>query len=161
MGGDIFRAKANFYKNILVDNSFVEGLWQNSYEVINQANLVVDNITVINQTNESNRVEGEAKFLRALAYFDLVRHFGGVPLRTEGIVDYSSDLNIQRSSEEEIYNQIISDLNDSYNLLPQSNDFFADKYAAKALLARVYLQRSEYSNALDAAHDVIVNSGHS
>ena len=37
---------------------------------------------------------------------------------------------------------------------------FADKYAAKALLARVYLQRSKYSNALDAAHDVIVNSGH-
>ena len=103
--------------------------------MINQANLVIDNITVINQNSESNRVEGEAKFLRALAYFDLVRHFGGVPLRTEGIVDYSSDLNIQRSSEEEIYNQIISDLNDSYNLLPQSNDFFADKYAAKALLA--------------------------
>ena len=40
-----------------------------------------------------------------------MRHFGGVPLRIEGIVDYSSDLNIQRSSEEEIYNQIISDLN--------------------------------------------------
>ena len=158
--GTFLEPRQIFTKNILVDNSFVEGLWQNSYEVINQANLVIDNITVINQTNESNRVEGEAKFLRALAYFDLVRHFGGVPLRTEGIVDYSSDLNIQRSSEEEIYNQIISDLNDSYNLLPQSNDFFADKYAAKALLARVYLQRSEYSNALDAAHDVIVNSGH-
>ena len=76
---------------------------------------------MINQTNESNRVS-EAKFLRALAYFDLVRHFGGVPLRTEGIVDYSSDQHTKKS-EEEIYNQIISDLNESYNLLPQSNDF--------------------------------------
>jgi hypothetical protein len=163
-----------FTKSILVDNGFVDGHWGNSYAVINQVNLVIDNIAIVtSSTDERNRIEGEAKFLRALTYFDLIRLFAdpyqagggntqlGVPLRTEGIVDFGVDLSIARSSVEEVYTQIISDLNDAVSLLPATNGFFADQYAARALQARVYFQQGNYAAARDAANDVLMNSGHS
>ncbi len=163
-----------FTKSILVDNGFVSGHWNNSYEVINQVNLVIDNIgKVTSSTEERNRIEGEAKFLRALTYFDLVRLFGpnyqtgggntqdGVPLHLNGIIDYSGNLDIARSSVEEVYTQILSDLSDAAMKLPGSNGFFADQYAAKALQARVYFQQGNYTGARDAANDVLMNSGHS
>lgn len=163
-----------FNKTILLDNGFVENHWNNSYEVINQANLVIDNLDVIeSSTDEKNRIEGEAKFLRALTYFDLVKLYGlpyeastnnaqlGVPLMLTGITDYSVDLDIGRSSVEEIYTQIIKDLTDAETLLPSSNSYFADQYAAKALLARVYFQQGDYGSARDAADEVLEKSGHS
>lgn len=161
-------------KQILIDNGFVEDHWNNSYEVINQANLVIDNLDVVESGQDTrDRLEGEAKFLRALTYFDLVRLYSqpyesgaqntqpGVPLRTEGLVDYSVDLNILRSSVEDIYSQVINDLTDAQNLLPADNGFFADQYAAIALLARVYFQQGNYAQARDLANDVLSNSGHS
>lgn len=153
-------------KNVLATNSFVSGFWDNSYESINQLNLVLDNLNVFSsdEAEARQRIEGEAKFLRGLAYFDLVRMFGsgtdGVPLRLTGISDYSQDLSIERSDVSSIYAQVIADLNSAYDLLPESNDVFADKYSAKALLARVYLQLGDMTAARDAADDVIANSGH-
>lgn len=158
-------------KSILVDNAFVQGVWGTSYEVINQANLVIDNLEVVT-SGAANRAEGEAKFLRALMYFELVRHFGapylagvsntqlGVPLRLNGIIDYGVDLSIARNTVEEVYTQIIADLNDAFSKLPVTNDVYADKYAAEALLAKVYFQQGNYPAARDAANDVIANSGH-
>lgn len=158
-------------KGVLVNNGFVEAVWGNSYEVINQANLVIDNLSIIT-SGAADNAEGEAKFLRALMYFDLVRHFGkpyeagvsntqlGVPLHLNGIIDYGIDLNIARNTVEEVYSQIIADLNDAFSKLPESNDIFADKYAAEALLAKVYFQQGNYAAARDAANDVITNSGH-
>ena len=161
-------------KSILVDNVFVSNHWANAYESINQANLILDNIAVVtsNEANK-NRVEGEAKFLRALNYFDLVRFWGvpyqagmnndqpGVPLRLMGRIDFSEDLSAPRASVENVYEQILKDLEDSYTLLEKSNGIFADRYAAQALRARVYLQQGNYAAARDAANDVIENSGHS
>lgn len=106
-------------------------------------------------------------------YFELVRHFGktyqiggnntqlAVPLRLAGITDYAADLSLARSRIEEVYSQIISDLNDAYAKLPAENDIFTDKYAAKALLAKVYFQQGNYVGARDVANDVLVNNGHS
>lgn len=171
--GTFIDPRQAFEKNILIDNIWVQGIWVNSYETINQANLVIDNLeTVTSSVDEKNRIEGEAKFLRALNYFDLVSNFAlpyeygqantqlGVPLRLKGIIDYSQNLNIARSTVDEIYAQIIADTNDAYALLPDSNSFYADKYAAQALLARVYLQQGNFTAARDAANDVIENSGH-
>lgn len=163
-----------FQKNIFVDNGFVDDIWSNAYETINQANLVIDNLEIVTSSpEEKDRIEGEAKFLRALNYLDLVRNFGspyiagqvnaqlGVPLRLVGIVDYSQDLAMARSTVEEVYTQVIEDATDAYNLLPGTNSFYADKYAAQALLARTYFQQGDYEAARDAANDVIENSGHS
>ena len=91
----------------------------------------------------------------------MVKFFGGVPLRTAGVTNYGADLDIARSTSDEIYAQVISDLTDAYAKLPTSNGEFADRYAAQALLARVYLQQGNYASALAAANDVLQNSGHS
>lgn len=160
-------------KTIFVENGFVEDHWNNSYEVINQTNLVIDNVGIVESSaEERNRIEGEAKFLRALTYFDLVKLYGlpyeagqtnsqpAVPLRVEGITDYSADLNIERSSVEAIYAQVITDLTDASELLPPDNGFLADQYAAKGLLARVYFQQGNYVDAREVANDVLQNSGH-
>ena len=70
-------------------------------------------------------------------------------------------MDIARSSADDIYAQVISDLTDAYAKLPVSNGEFADRYAAQALLARVYLQQGNFASALAAANDVLQNSGHS
>lgn len=164
--GGTFLAPAEIKnRSILPDNGFVTGFWNNAYESINQANLVLDNLDIVtSDADKKNRIEGEARFLRALNYFDLVQHFSsgtnGVPLRTSGISDYAVDLSLNRSDVNSVYDLIISDLTTAYGLLPADNGFFADKYAAQALLARVYLYQGEFGNARDAAHDVIENSGH-
>lgn len=170
--GTFSQPREVFRKEIFVDNTFISDLWLNQYEVINQVNLVIDNIGLVDEDSQDN-IEGQARFLRALTYFDLVRSFGapyeagqqndqlGVPLSLVGVTDYSVNLEIPRNSVEEVYNQIIDDLTTAYELLPPSNDIFADKYSAQGLLARVYLQQGNYDAARDAANDVIQNSGHS
>lgn len=150
-------------KSMLADNGFITGYWNNAYATINQANLVLDNLDVVtSSTDERARIEGEARFLRALTYFDLNRHFAsgttGVPLRTTGISDYSVDLSASRNSTDEVYALVVSDLTTAASLLPEDNGVFASQYAAEALLARVYLQQGNYAAARDAANGVIMNS---
>lgn len=152
-------------KSILPDNGFVSGFWNNSYEVINQANIVIDNIDIVtSDPDKRDRIEGEARFLRALNYFELVRFFSsgneGVPLRLTGILDYSGDLSIARAATSSVYDAILADLEAAIRLLPETNGFFADQFAAQALLARVQLYLKNYSAARDAANAVIENSGH-
>lgn len=162
--GTFIEPRQVFNKEMLADNTFVTLFWNNHYATINQANLVIDNLAIVTSSDDKrNRIEGEAKFLRALSYFDLVRHFAsddiGVPLRTSGISDYAVDLSIVRASTNEVYALVLSDLNDAITLLPETNEFFADRFSAEALLARVQLQLGNYSAALQAADNVIQNSG--
>lgn len=166
--GGTFQDPREFYqKNIFIDNAFVANFWINGYEVINQANIVLDNANIIEDEDAMNTAMGEAYFLRALTYFDLNRLFSspdgslGVPLTLEGVTDYSQDLEIPRASSPEVYEQVISDLTMAIDLLPETNGIFADKYSAEALLARVQLQVGDYPAALAAADDVIEFSGHS
>lgn len=164
-GGTFLAPSEIINRSILPDNGFVRDFWNNAYETINQANLVIDNIEVVSSdADKKARIEGEARFLRALNYFDLVQHFSsgtmGVPLRTTGISDYAVDLSISREATSGVYDFLISDLQSAMTLLPDDNSFFADKFAAEALLARVYLYQGNYTGARDAANDVIENSGH-
>lgn len=158
-------------KEITVTNERVNILWFNYYRVINMANLIIDNAHFITSSQEKqDKVIGEAKFLRAFSYFELIKLFAspyvpntsntqlGVPLRLTGITDYSLDHSLERSSVEVIYNQIESDLNDANLTLPETNDFFADKYSASSLLARVYLQKGNYQEALNLANQVLEQS---
>ncbi|MEO2063134.1 MAG: RagB/SusD family nutrient uptake outer membrane protein [Christiangramia sp.] len=164
-GGTFQPPRQVFNKSIFVDNAFVANLWLNAYDAINQANLVLDYADLVEEADR-DRVMGEAYFLRALNYFDLNRLYSspdgslGVPLSLNGIVDYSQDLQLPRATSAEVYQQVVADLENAINLLPESNDIFADKYSAEALLARVQLQIGNYDEALAAADDVIENSGH-
>jgi hypothetical protein len=100
-------------------------------------------------------------------YFDLVRFFAeqykfgtantqfGVPLILTPTAGINSGSFVGRNTVDEVYNQVISDLTDAAAKLPEDNDVYASSGAANALLARVYLQKGDYSNARDAANAVI------
>jgi starch-binding outer membrane protein, SusD/RagB family len=135
-------------------NGVLMQVWRGWYRLIHQANQVIENAPKASEkvTEELKmRVEGEAKFLRALAYFDLVTVWGGVPLMKTYATDIGQDL--PRSSEEEVYSLIISDLETAIANLPlksaydASNIGRANKEAAQNLLARVHMQRGDYDLA--------------
>jgi hypothetical protein len=159
-----------FNKAMTSTNGQVGAMYATAYNVTGDVNTVLANLNKFTVAADKNRVEGEAKFLRALSLFDLVRLFGkpyeagaansqlGVTIVT---VPPSIDIKLPRNTVAECYTQILADLNDAYAKLPATNGVYADKYTAKAILARVYLQMQDYANARDAAHDVIANSGHS
>lgn len=161
-----------YIKTMQSDNVIIEGTYARCYEMINAANTVIENVDKVKDPTKQATMIGEASFLRSLAYFDLVRFFAkpyvsgqansqlGVVIRPNAIYNFNVDLSKERSTVDEVYKVIIDGLNLAYTNLPEENSFYADKYAAKALLARVYLQQGNYAQARDAANDVIENSGH-
>jgi len=131
-------------------------VWNYYYLSIRNANIVIANISkgnAISQGDVDNYV-AEVKFLRAFTYFQLVRYWGGVPIRTEANL---TDIQVKRNSTDEVYNLIISDLQEAENKLPDQQLVSGrpSKWAAKTLLADVYLQLSKYSEARDKAKEVI------
>lgn len=160
-------------KEITTGNGFVADYWITSYAVSNQVNLILENLEKFEEEEEAARVQGEAKFLRAAVYFDLLRFFAlpykaeggnsqmGVPIVTMGVSDASQIVFPPRNTVEEGYDFVIQDLKDAIANLPESNpiaSFYANKFAAKALLARVYFQQGNYQRALEASNFVIENS---
>jgi len=136
------------------ENSSINTIWRIHYKTITLANNAIERIPAI-QMNETlrNRLVNEAKFLRALSYFNLVRIFGKVPL----LVTEETPLNPEVSDVEAVYAQIISDLQ-AAEALPLDGDIQegrATTGAAKALLAKVYLTRKDWTNASAKALDVI------
>ncbi|MGM0587812.1 MAG: RagB/SusD family nutrient uptake outer membrane protein [Bacteroidota bacterium] len=159
-----------FQKNMLVDNENARATWLDAYQAINVANNVLSALDVVDAA-EQDRVEGEAKFLRASIYFQLVRLYApdynedpsapGVPVLTEPTRGIDESSNVSRNTVQQVYDQVIADLTSAEGLLTGSNGVFATSYAAKAMLARVYLHMGEYADARDMAHDVITNGGFS
>ncbi len=155
-----------FTKQMNSDNADAEGTWLDAYQTINILNNVLSALDRVNDSDR-NTVEGEALFMRGLLYFELIRFYAlpyeagqvnsqtGVPLvltPTRGITD---DSYVARNTVDEVYNQILADLTRAASILPSSNSWRASSGAANAILARVYLQRGEYQNALNAANAVI------
>ncbi|MCG6189531.1 RagB/SusD family nutrient uptake outer membrane protein [Maribellus maritimus] len=135
------------------------GFWTQMYRTINYANVAIKNIPDITMdTDLKERYVGEARFLRALSYFELVRAFGGVPKITEPTVDDTNN-RLPRASVEEIYNLIFDDLEFCETVLPDTyegtNIGRATRGASKALMAKAYLQKGDFSNALSKSKEVI------
>ncbi|HWV67352.1 RagB/SusD family nutrient uptake outer membrane protein [Chitinophaga sp.] len=134
----------------------VSGLWNAFYLAIRNANLVTGNApngNAISKT-DADRFIAEAKFMRAFCYFQLVRNWGGVPLRTEENI---KQVDLKKSTAEEVYNFILSDLDAAETSLPEKPSSVGrpSKWAAKTLLADVYLQLGKYAEARDKADEVI------
>ncbi|WP_164914170.1 RagB/SusD family nutrient uptake outer membrane protein [Aquimarina sediminis] len=157
-----------FYnKTISTTNVFVEDFWLNGYKISNQANIVLDNLDIFDNLYQRNTVEGEAKFLRAVIYFDLVRFFAkhnndgvnreelGIPIVKTSFTQFEDISFPSRNTIQEVYDFIITDLEDAIILLPQTNGVFASSTAAKALLARIQLQIGNYEEARDLSNEVI------
>ena len=152
------------------NNASANTLYSWSYAIIGRVNLVLANLNKFTDAKEKSKVEGEAAFIRGLLYFELARYFGkayeagkansqpAVPLN---LLPPDRKTKLKRSTVEEVYAQAISDLKKAYAQLPDENGgVFADKYAAQAILARVYLQMGDYPAARAAANDIIANSKH-
>lgn len=133
--------------------------WRGQYQTINLANEVLDNIPGINMDgNLKARYVAEAKFIRAYAYFRLVRAFGDVPLRLT-VPKNASEYNIPRSPKATVYTAIETDLNDAASVLPQSyaaTDIGrATKGAALALHAKVAMYQKKWTDVLSLTNQVI------
>lgn len=154
--------------NILPTNVNMTNAYNGMYETIRVANDIIDGMAESKITNEAekNRITGEACFMRGLTYFNLVRMFGKVSLVTKPVTNYA-EAQVPRAEVSKVYEQIISDLEAAYGMLPLPADKLEGhphKYAAQALLAKVYLtmagndETSEYwQKAYDAALDVYQN----
>lgn len=149
-------------------NSVIEGSYRNIFAFIAAANATLDNVAEINDikwqgTNRKEQILAEAKFIRALAYFELVTQFGGVPVMTSQL--NGGNLNPSRNTVSEVYDQIIADLKDAESVLgatPYANqNGRATKGAAQALLAKVYAQKGDYTNCLITANKVITTGPYS
>jgi hypothetical protein len=142
-------------------NAVMTNVWQGAYIMINRANLILSKAPdVTDNTALRDRVVGEAKFLRAWAYFELVSMWGDVPLYTEPV---SSATGFKgKSPAADIYAVIISDVTDAAQKLPLSysgGDLGrATKGAANALLGKAQMQKGDYAAAKTALLQV-VNSG--
>ena len=155
-------------------NVEAERTWRRAYEAINQANLVIGALPVVTTASLKDQYEGEALFIRGAMYFELVRLYGAqfdpsgansgpaVPISLTPVDNLEgAGVQLPRSTVAQVYTQVIADLTAAYTKLPADNGNRASKYTAQALLARVYLQQSNYAAARAAADDVIQNSGKS
>lgn len=130
-------------------NQKINSFWQNTYNGVFRANLILSQIDVPTDypAGKKEQLSGEAKFLRAYFYFDLVRIFGGVPKVTE-VLGITAAEGIGRASEQEIYDLIADDLTEAIANLPATaQQGRASKGAAIALLAKVHVYRENWSAA--------------
>lgn len=143
-------------------HSINEMYWEAVYHNIANCNTVLGNIEVVSDSALHQQLEGEAKFLRAYHYFNMVRLYGPLFLVTERIgVDDANTM--ERRSVDAIYELIENDLLDAVDLLPESygddEKGRATVWAAKTLLAKMYLTLKDYESAETLLLDVELNSG--
>jgi hypothetical protein len=143
----------------ITNSSLSSYLWVYPYGWIGEANLAINglNSSTVLTPSVKSQLLGESKFFRAFVYFYLVNYFGGVPLALSG--NAFQDAYLPRASADSVYAQIVSDLKDAENLLPDtyvgSLRARVNKYAVSALLARVYLYTKDYPDAGAEASKVI------
>jgi len=174
MWGGTFIEYRNMFNKALDPSDFtVEDHWSRGYQAINIINNVLANLETVVE-REQDLVEGEAKFVRAMVYFDLLRLYAlpyeagaansqlGVPLVTTPTLEINDDCYVSRNTVAEGYNLVLQDLETAQTKLtaaeaiaPADNGGRASAMAASALLARVYLQMGNFAKAAEKANAVI------
>lgn len=142
--------------------------YSNPYVMIQRANTVLENLTLGSSDAIKNKYEGEARFLRALGHFDAVKFFAqpygftadnthkGIVIKTTSAFERDRS----RNTVAEVYAAILNDLRIADRLLPAANgNFYANKWSAEALLARVFFQMNKFDSAYKYANQVITGSG--
>jgi starch-binding outer membrane protein, SusD/RagB family len=150
---------------LLADKTDIPKLWISSYSIgVYGANAILEGIAGSGALSQpvKNQLEGEAKFIRAFSYFYLTNFFGDVPLVLT--TDFNQSATMPRTAQTLVYKQIIQDLKDAQQLLPDNYNINnglrirANKWAATAMLARVYLYTGDFTNAALQAEAVIKNN---
>lgn len=157
----------NDYVNLNSTNWTVHVYWGDQYKIIAAANVAIENADKIEGLDSNAKAVGigEAKFFRAMAYFNLVENFGGVPLVLNQVT--TAETNYTRESEEAVYTQIVADLNDALTAVPENPSVYGrvSKDAVRHLLSKVLLTRgyksfaasSDFTDAASLAETVIAN----
>ena len=153
----------------------INKFWNNNFKGITRANTALMYLATVPDMTDAQKIQraAELKFMRAYYYFDLVQHYGALPLVTQGnVTEVVTDF--KRSPVTDVYKQIISDLKAAYDVLPdvyqQADRGRATKWSAAHLLAKVYLTRISYdatvrggkATDLDSAafySEGVINSG--
>lgn len=144
------------------NNATLTDIWQSAYEGINRANYMFQYKaanpagTVVDFAGKE-AIYGEVHFLRAYYYFTLVKTFGDVPLFTEKRLGLTESKSLQRTSKVIVYDSVESDLKAAIAVLPavQSQPGRITKYAAQALLGKVYLYQNKYDEAAAVLENVV------
>jgi len=147
------------------DNAAYKDFWDLSYNGITRCNKLLSELdregVTFSKESLKDRSAGEAQFLRALYYFNLVRQFGGVPLVTTPITSQDA-VSIKRATEEQVYAQIVKDLTESIARFAKSSDVAetgrANEWAAQGMLGKVQLTLKKYPEA-QAALSAVISSG--
>ena len=144
------------------DNTGFQDVWEGFYKTISLANTIIEVLPEKDLTSK-NQIIGEAKFLRAFNYFELVTLFGDVPLILVNPKN-ESEYHAPRTAKTEIYTQIEQDLTDAIAALPlksalsATDKFRASKGTAQALLGKVYLFQEKWTEAA-TQFDAVISSG--
>jgi hypothetical protein len=142
-----------FQNSIPSSDGDISQAWQGFYTTIYDANSILEGLQASSTLSSSmkNQLSGEALFVRAFCHFYLVNIFGDIPLIITTNVDETSS--VPRSPASTIYKQVVADLLQAQNLLETDYSFSkaervrANKWAATALLAKVYLYTGDWTNA--------------
>lgn len=152
-------------------NGAANGLWVDGYRAINMSNIVLEYLPIHQNQDQqkASLLKGECLFIRAVCHFELLRMFAmptgytednshlGIPIRLS-TGSANDEQNNPRSTVEEVYQQIISDLEQSVSFLPNDKSTRLSKWAAMAFLSKVYFQKNDFVNSLIWS-DQIINSG--
>jgi hypothetical protein len=159
-------SNAYFYINSIGTNSLTnENIWSDLYGYIFTANLTIENLEGNTQVSSTvnDQLLGEVKFIRAFSYFYLTNIYGDVPLLTHS--DYNINRLAGRNSQSAVYNQMITDLKDAqrllrpdYSISENKERVRPNKWAATALLARVYLYTGNWNDAESQSTAIIANT---
>jgi hypothetical protein len=149
-----------FYNNsVTATNGYVQQLWNSTYNQIYSANAVIEGVTASTgmTTAQKNQLIGEALFVRALLHSYLAGVYGGCPYVTT--TDYVQNITVYRLTTTAVYNQCIADLEQAAALLPENyistERIRPNQYAARALLARLYLYTGQWAQASNEASAVL------
>ncbi|SKA38045.1 Starch-binding associating with outer membrane [Chitinophaga eiseniae] len=147
--------------------SRTSSVWTSAYGAIYGANSVIEGLAASTSPDLKDSVKqamtGEAKFVRAFSYFYLTNFFGDIPLVLT--IDFNKTRNMPRASQAQIYGQMEMDLREAAAAMPEAyptsmgERIRPNRYAASALLARVYLYQQNYAGAVEAATTVINQAG--
>ena len=142
------------------DNGAAQDIWDAIYDAINRVNVILDRVPAVTDLDvtEKNEILGEAHFLRALHYHNLVKLYGDVPIRLTPVKDVNEAGGAVRSPVADVYAQILADLGEAGTLITATAPTTqATLDAVAALTARVQLYRQDYAAAVAAADVVIPN----
>lgn len=147
---------------LLKENGSISSMWSQAFKTLAQINTCIEGLEASTKLSLAVRDQllGEAKFCRAFEFFYLVNLWGDIPLVTG--TDWRFNMQLSRSSTARVYGQMIQDLKDASSLLkteyPSDEKVRPNKYAAAALLARVYLYQQDWANA-EIQAGIVINSG--